>query len=106
MLFLRSSTYIILLSSGCLGLLLHTSTPLTVHRIPMHFDLNGGAIALRLCLSMTRIGYFSSQSGFIVSTCLLYGSSGALELGPIGIVLSSTFLSGPGHTGKPESIVH
>ena len=34
-------------------LLFHTSTPLTVQRIPMHFDIMGGSITVTLRLRAT-----------------------------------------------------
>ena len=43
-------------------LLLHASIPLIVQRIQMHFDINGGPIAVALRLSMTRNACYCSQA--------------------------------------------
>ena len=49
-------------SASKILLLLHISTPLPVHRMRMHSDLNGGSIAEVFRLSTIRIGCLFSQS--------------------------------------------
>ena len=49
-------------SASNILLLLHISTPLVVHRIRLHSNLNKGSIAEGFSLSIARIGCFSSQS--------------------------------------------
>ena len=75
--------------------LLHSSTPLTVHRIWMHSDLNGGLIAVGFRLSMTRIGCSSNQTWISREyVCVIWWSSSIKFMSKvIGIGLSSTSVS-------------